>query len=145
MHSSKRRTALAHALAYPQFNAAIIRSRRPVRSMDKKMTDASKQMRWAAGVIGKTIAFSLSLFAGWMTWPSQNLVAPESTGEIGFMGELVVAKYAVYFFRCFIAIGLVGIVFAAFMFLARLATEPDSPEPITTEPEDNIIPRNPFD
>lgn len=109
------------------------------------MTDASKQMRWTAVVVGKTIAVALSLFAGWMTWPSQNLVAPESTGEIGFMGELVVAKYAVYFFRCFIAIGLVGIVFAAFMFLARLATEPDSPEPITTEPEDNIIPRNPFD
>jgi hypothetical protein len=113
--------------------------------MDKKMTDPSKQTRWAAVVIGKTVAVVLSLFAGWMTWPSQHLVAPESTGEIGFMGDLVVAKYAVYFFRCFIAIGLVSIVFAAFMFLARLATEPDSPESINTEPEDNIIPRNPFD
>lgn len=98
----------------------------------------------AYALLFKTIAVALSVLTGWMAWPSRALIAPESTGEIGFMGLLVVAKFAVFFLRCFIAIGLGGIVLAMFMFLGSHAAQPDLSEAASTEPEEDIIPRNPF-
>lgn len=37
-------------------------------------------------------------------WPNSSIVAPEKTGEIGFMGLVVITKYIHYFFRLIAAI-----------------------------------------
>ena len=85
-----------------------------------------------------------AVFVCWMAWPAQDVLAPESTGEIGFLGVVVVAKYAAYGFRAIIAVGLAGVIFSAFMLLRHLAVEPNSQDSTNTEPVDNIAPRNPF-
>lgn len=54
--------------------------------------------------------------ATWLAWPSEDMIAPEKTGEIGFMGMVVVAKYIGYAMRV-----LAAVLFGVVAFLATIS------------------------
>ncbi|WP_283435472.1 hypothetical protein [Neorhodopirellula lusitana] len=51
--------------------------------------------------------------ATWLAWPSEDMIAPEKTGEIGFMGMVVVAKYIGYTVRVLAAVLIGTVAFTA--------------------------------
>ncbi|WP_404307561.1 hypothetical protein [Neorhodopirellula lusitana] len=51
--------------------------------------------------------------ATWLAWPSEDMIAPEKTGEIGFMGMVVVAKYIGYTVRVLAAVLIGAVAFTA--------------------------------
>ena len=42
------------------------------------------------------LASGLAIVAVYLAWPSSQILAPEKTGEIGFMGIVVIVKYVSY-------------------------------------------------
>lgn len=63
----------------------------------------------------------------WGVWPSADMIAPESTGEIGFMGMVVVVKYVRYAAGALFAIAAASAVFAGLIYLGGLVAKGRSP------------------
>ena len=42
------------------------------------------------------VASCLAILTVYLAWPSSEMIAPEETGEIGFMGIVVIVKYVSY-------------------------------------------------
>jgi hypothetical protein len=61
--------------------------------------------------------------ATWLAWPSVDMIAPEKTGEIGFMGMVVVAKYVGYTMRALAAVLVGAVAFSAAISGGILAAE----------------------
>jgi hypothetical protein len=69
--------------------------------------------------------FAIGAFCGvaWLVWPSASMVEPEKTGEIGFMGVVVVAKYVGYTIRAVVAAALAITAFTVCVYFGVLAAE----------------------
>ncbi|GAA5509889.1 hypothetical protein Rcae01_05394 [Novipirellula caenicola] len=75
------------------------------------------------------VLFSLACFAAvlWGVWPSADMLAPESTGEIGFMGMVVIAKYIRYAVGALTAIATASAVSAGLIYVGGLVAAARSP------------------
>ena len=75
-------------------------------------------------------AGGLSILAVYLTWPNSQMIAPEKTGEIGFMGIVVIAKYFGYGTRIMGSITLGAATFFAVTVCGRwLKTVFTEPQP----------------
>ncbi|TWT59293.1 hypothetical protein [Allorhodopirellula solitaria] len=63
------------------------------------------------------------LAIAWFTWPSKEMIAPEETGEIGFLGIVVVTKYIGYILRAAASILLASVSFSAVLTLSIIAVD----------------------
>jgi hypothetical protein len=69
------------------------------------------------------VAIGAFFGVAWLVWPNASMIAPEKTGEIGFMGMVVIAKYVGYTIRSVIAVVLAIAAFTVCVFFGVLSAE----------------------